>query len=83
MVVACRGAVRRFGRKALFVVVAVLLVVLGMIGRAWWVDRPNRQLLARIEELRGISAATNGTFFVGQVDHVYIGPEATGNRGHY
>jgi hypothetical protein len=40
-------------------------------------DRPNRQLLARIEEIPGISAATNGTFFVGQVDQVYIGPKAT------
>jgi hypothetical protein len=31
---ACRWAVRRFGRKAIFVVVAVPLVLLGTIGAA-------------------------------------------------
>jgi hypothetical protein len=76
-VAACRWAVRRFGKTAIFVVVVAPLALLGMIGRAWWMDRPNRQLLARIDKLPGISAATNGTFFVGEVDHVYIGPNAT------
>ena len=76
-VASCRWAVRRFGRKAIFVAAAVPVVLVGMIGRAWWMDRPNRQLLARIKELPGISAATNGTFLVGEVDHVYIGPKAT------
>ena len=76
-VAACRWAFGRFGRKAIVVIVTVPLVLLGLFGWAWWASKPNRELLAQFQGLRGITAGTDGAFPVGKVNYVHIGYEAT------
>jgi len=43
----------------------------------YWLDEPNRRVVAEIEKLSGCYAGTNGTLMTGKVDHVYINYKAT------
>jgi hypothetical protein len=71
-----RWLVQRFGRTAAIAVAAVVLFATRLFGRAYWLDAPNRRLVAQIERLPGCHAANGGGLFAGKVDHVYISATA-------
>jgi hypothetical protein len=74
---AVRWSIRRFGRKAAVVTLALGLAICGVLGREYWLDEPNRRLASQIEELPGCYTANSRGFLTGKVDHVYISSKAS------
>jgi hypothetical protein len=72
-----RWLVERFGSKAAVAMVAVALLGGGFVARAYWLDEPNRRLVAEIEKLPGCFPATGGSWLAGELDHVYINSAAS------
>jgi len=76
-IAASRLAVKRFGRKALVVIAAVLLSTAALVGRAYWLDEPNRRLVAQIEQLPGCYTTSAHGLLAGKVEQVYINSKAS------
>ena len=74
---ALRWTLVRFGRVGVVIVAVVAVTVGGLIATVYWLDGPNRRLVAQIEQLPGCAAATTGRLLTGDVDHVYIGSRAS------
>ena len=70
-------SVQRFGRKAVVIIAGVLLAAAGVVGRAYWLDQPNRRLVAEIEKLPGFYTTSAPGLLAGKVDHVYINSNAS------
>src|SRR5438105_2570318 len=64
-------AVCRFGKVAALVLVALVLILGGMVGYAYWKDEPNRRIVAQIKELGASYVGTTGKLLTGEVEYVY------------
>lgn len=72
-----RWSIHRYGKKAAIAIVLVTLTICGFFGTEYWLDLPNRQLMAKIEAITGFSAVTRGGLFVGKVYWVRVGSGAS------
>jgi hypothetical protein len=77
LIAACRWTILRYGRRGGALVAVVALALTGWAGTLYWLDGPNRRLVAQIEQLPGCSAFTTGRIFTGEVNHVHIGSRAS------
>ena len=73
----CKPLLRRFGRKAAVVLAGLAVFLFGFAIYNYWLDAPNRQTLAQINQLQGCYATTNGKLLTGKVVHLYISSKAS------
>jgi hypothetical protein len=59
------------------VIGAVLLACAGFVLRAYWLDEPNRRLVAAIEQIPGCHTGRAGDLLAGRIDRVDIDRTAT------